>query len=48
LHEELKEKFEFLERDEKFLYNIIINLPFETEIDEVSSNLKELIKIDYK
>jgi len=30
------------------LYNIIINLPFETDKEEVSSNLKELIKIDYK
>ena len=48
LHEELKEKFDFLERDEKYLYNIIINLPFETDKEEVSSNLRELIRIDYK
>lgn len=31
LLEEVKDKFQFLQRDEKFLYNIILNLPFDTE-----------------
>ena len=35
LYEELKDKFSFLQRDERFLYNIILGLPFETDKAEL-------------
>ena len=48
LHEELKDKFSFLMRDEKFLYNLVVNLPFETDKHELEQNLRELIRLDFK
>ena len=48
LFEELKEKFAFLQRDEKFLYNLILSLPFETDKEELEQNLRELIRLDFK
>jgi len=48
LYEELKDKFSFLLRDEKFLFNVILSLPFETDKTELEQNLRELIRLDFK
>lgn len=48
LLEELKDKFSFLQKDERFLYNIILNLPFEIDREEVCQNITELIRLDFK
>ena len=48
LFEELKDKFEFLQKDEKFLYSLILQLPFETQKEELEQNLRELIRLDFK
>ena len=41
LHEELKDKFQFLWRDDRLLYNLLAGLPFTKSVD-VEEHLKEL------
>ena len=48
LQEELADRFEFLRHDEVFLYEIIKNLPFESEKDELDQNMRELLRLDFK
>ena len=45
---ELTDRFEFLATDERFLYEIIKNLPFETDKEELEQNLRELLRLDFK
>ena len=43
----LRNEFKFLKQDEKLLYQIITNLPFEN-IDELQQNLNELMRLNFK
>ncbi len=46
LHEELKLKFQFLQRDDKLLYNLLIGLPF-AKTSDVEDHLKELARVKF-
>ena len=45
--EELREKFAFLQREDRTLYNLITGLPFESSIDFLNTNLRELQKVRF-
>ena len=42
LFEELRERFNFLMNEDRDLYGLITSLPFETSVDDLNTNLKEL------
>jgi hypothetical protein len=46
LHEELKLKFSFLQRDDRVLYNLLTTLPF-TKSKDVEQHLKELARVKF-
>jgi hypothetical protein len=45
--EDLKEKFEFVKKDESDLYKLIIQLPFLESKDDLEARMKELLNIKF-
>ena len=47
LHEDLKDRFQFLQREEKAIYQIMVALPFVQSIEELEANLSDLGKVRF-